>query len=180
MAPEPERLTATIRQKNGQWCVYSEDGKRSFGCYPNREKAEERLRQIEHFKRVGAESADETRAAQAVSVDPKTPWVAISQPQKTFADLPRGLPAKARRIEPQGRLLVVAVGASLAEDRTAASSIRKAADFPEAQAKAAKLADSTGAVVLILGQALGKVGRDEARPVLVRVEPEKKPQAKAS
>jgi len=40
-----------IRKKDGEYCVYSEKG-RSFGCYPSRKKAEERLRQIEMFKHM--------------------------------------------------------------------------------------------------------------------------------
>lgn len=39
-----------IRQENGEYCVYSEDGSRSFGCYPSMEDAEARLRQIHVFR----------------------------------------------------------------------------------------------------------------------------------
>ncbi len=38
-----------IRVEDGQYCVYSEDGSRSFGCYDTREEAEERLAQIHAF-----------------------------------------------------------------------------------------------------------------------------------
>jgi hypothetical protein len=39
-----------IRQENGEYCVYSEDGSRSFGCYASMEDAEARLRQIHVFR----------------------------------------------------------------------------------------------------------------------------------
>ena len=38
-----------IIEQDGQYCVYSEDGDRSFGCYDSMEEAEERLAQIESF-----------------------------------------------------------------------------------------------------------------------------------
>lgn len=39
-----------IRQEGDEYCVYSEDGSRSFGCYPSRIQAEERLQQIHYFE----------------------------------------------------------------------------------------------------------------------------------
>lgn len=39
-----------IREESGEYCVYSEDGSRSFGCYPTMEDAERRLRQIHVFR----------------------------------------------------------------------------------------------------------------------------------
>lgn len=38
-----------IREEGGEYCVYSEDGSRSFGCYSTIGEAEERLRQIHYF-----------------------------------------------------------------------------------------------------------------------------------
>ena len=38
-----------IIEQDGQYCVYSEDRDRSFGCYDTRAEAEERLAQIESF-----------------------------------------------------------------------------------------------------------------------------------
>lgn len=40
-----------IVEEDGEFCVYSEGRGRRFGCYPNREAAEERLEQIESFTR---------------------------------------------------------------------------------------------------------------------------------
>lgn len=42
-------MTKIIREENGEYCVYSEDGTRGFGCYPSMEQAQERLRQIHYF-----------------------------------------------------------------------------------------------------------------------------------
>ena len=46
-----EYLRKEIREENGEFCVYSEGGGRSFGCYPTQVGAEERLAQIEQFSR---------------------------------------------------------------------------------------------------------------------------------
>mgnify|MGYP000205561376 CR=1 FL=1 len=42
-------MTKIIREEDGEYCVYSEDGSRGFGCYPSMEQAQERLRQIHYF-----------------------------------------------------------------------------------------------------------------------------------
>ena len=47
-----ESVEKIIRQEGGEYCVYSEDGSRSFGCYPTMEDAEARLRQIHVFRAV--------------------------------------------------------------------------------------------------------------------------------
>lgn len=44
-----ESVSKIIRQEEGEYCVYSEDGSRSFGCYPTMEQAQERLQQIHSF-----------------------------------------------------------------------------------------------------------------------------------
>lgn len=38
-----------IRREGDEYCVYSEDGTRGFGCYPSIAQAEERLREIHYF-----------------------------------------------------------------------------------------------------------------------------------
>ena len=45
-----EPVEKRIQQEDGKWIVYNEAGTRSFGSYDSKEKAEERLRQIEFFK----------------------------------------------------------------------------------------------------------------------------------
>jgi len=42
-----------IVKVGSEWCVKSEDGKRSFGCYPSEDLAKKRLHQIEGFKHMG-------------------------------------------------------------------------------------------------------------------------------
>jgi len=45
-------VSKVIRQESGQYCVYSEDGDRAFGCYDTMEDAEARLRQIHTFRAI--------------------------------------------------------------------------------------------------------------------------------
>ena len=44
------RTLAKIVSNGDKFCVESEDGSRKFGCYPSRQAAEKRLKQIEFFK----------------------------------------------------------------------------------------------------------------------------------
>jgi hypothetical protein len=44
-----DEVLKIILEDDGQYCVYSEDGTRSFGCYDSMEEAQERLRQIDYF-----------------------------------------------------------------------------------------------------------------------------------
>ena len=41
--------TKIIKQENGEFCVYNEEGTRRFGCYPTQKLAEARLQQIHMF-----------------------------------------------------------------------------------------------------------------------------------
>jgi hypothetical protein len=50
----PNRLAARVVQREGEWCVLSEDGSHSFGCYDTEARARERLLQVEHFKEQAA------------------------------------------------------------------------------------------------------------------------------
>ena len=45
-------VSKIIREEGGEFCVYSEDGSQSFGCYPSMRDAEERLRQIHYFEQA--------------------------------------------------------------------------------------------------------------------------------
>ena len=45
-----EGVAKIIRQEGDQFCVYSEDGSRSFGCYDTMTQAQERLQQIHYFR----------------------------------------------------------------------------------------------------------------------------------
>jgi len=50
-------VTKIIREEGGEYCVYSEDGSRSFGCYSTMREAEERLRQIHYFEQADTEKS---------------------------------------------------------------------------------------------------------------------------
>ena len=50
-------VSKIIREEGGEYCVYSEDGSRSFGCYPTMREAEERLREIHYFEGGDTEKA---------------------------------------------------------------------------------------------------------------------------
>lgn len=44
-------VVAVIRKEKGEYCVRSPNNPDwNGGCYPSKEKAEERLRQVEYFK----------------------------------------------------------------------------------------------------------------------------------
>lgn len=60
-----ESAQLTVRHEGSRWCVYSSDGSRSFGCYPSRKQAEERLKQVEGFKHMDS-LADVARLELAV------------------------------------------------------------------------------------------------------------------
>jgi hypothetical protein len=51
MSEKKNELKKRIKEINGEFCVLSESTDRNFGCYPNRDAAETRLRQIERFKK---------------------------------------------------------------------------------------------------------------------------------
>ena len=143
-----------IREKDGQWCVYGEDGKKSFGCYDTEVEAKKRLAQVEMFKRIKAGA----------------PWVGVSRGWRSFLPLARGLPAKARRISPRGGFHVALVGDEKG-DRVAIERSRRARDFAHAQSLASRLSKRMGREALILGQAVAKLGADELRPVLLVLKP---------
>ena len=48
-----EKSKATIKKIDGQFCVFSQDGSRRFGCFATEEQAKKRLAQIEFFKNKG-------------------------------------------------------------------------------------------------------------------------------
>lgn len=47
----PEEIGKRIVERGGEYCVESEDGSRSFGCYSSRSAAEQRLAQVENFSK---------------------------------------------------------------------------------------------------------------------------------
>lgn len=51
-----DEVTSVIRKEKGEFCVRSPNNKDwNGGCYKSKEKAEERLRQVEYFKHKSAD-----------------------------------------------------------------------------------------------------------------------------
>lgn len=49
-------VTSVIRKEKGEYCVRSPNNPDwNGGCYPSKDKAEERLRQVEYFKHKSAD-----------------------------------------------------------------------------------------------------------------------------
>lgn len=46
----------TIKKVDDEWCAFSEDGSRNFGCFPTKGEAEDRLREVEFFKQQSSEA----------------------------------------------------------------------------------------------------------------------------
>jgi hypothetical protein len=85
-------VSKIIREEGGNYCVYSEDGSRSFGCYPTLVEAENRLQQIHYFEIEDSTDKAETysppedvqEAAQR-AVD----WIAEGHAGSGFTDVGR-------------------------------------------------------------------------------------------
>jgi hypothetical protein len=60
--------TKRIVEEDGKFCVMSEDGSRSFGCYATRDEASERLGQVEHYK-VSDRSETEKTLPEVLTVE---------------------------------------------------------------------------------------------------------------
>lgn len=59
---EGNALQANVVQKRGdEYCVIAESSGRNLGCYPTKEAADERLRQVEFFKREGNSMTQQIR-----------------------------------------------------------------------------------------------------------------------
>lgn len=72
-----ESISKIIQHNGSQYCVYSEDGQRSFGCYDTLAEAEARLQEIHVFRAEKAtrreEGEDFPPEAFAYVPDPETP-----------------------------------------------------------------------------------------------------------
>lgn len=55
MAKVVAKVQRKVVKKGNEYCVVSEDGERSFGCYPTKGEAEERLREVEFFKQQNSD-----------------------------------------------------------------------------------------------------------------------------
>lgn len=63
IAAKTEGVELMVRKSGDQWCVYSDDGSRKFGCYSTPEEADARLREIEYFKHTDAADSIAARGA---------------------------------------------------------------------------------------------------------------------
>ena len=52
---ETEQLNEVIRKKDGKYCLFSKKSKRNLGCYPTRDGALKRERQVQYFKHLKEE-----------------------------------------------------------------------------------------------------------------------------
>jgi hypothetical protein len=79
-------MTKTIREEDGKFTVYSEDGSRKFGTYRTREEAESRLRQIERFSKAEGYSVPrEVQAAAGRAVE----WIGDGKAGDGFTSVGR-------------------------------------------------------------------------------------------
>jgi len=79
-----ETVNKTIRQEDGQWCVYSADGSRSFGCYSSEAQAEARLKQIEAFKSVDKAEGVKPPASVRAAARRAVKWIEEGKAGKGF------------------------------------------------------------------------------------------------
>ena len=73
-----------IKEEEGKFCVYSEDGSRSFGCYSTRQEAEDRLNQIHSF----VDDDKEKEFAENVTTPESYDLYSWEEPTTKFLGLP--------------------------------------------------------------------------------------------
>ena len=71
-----------IKEVDGEFCVYSENGERSFGCYKTREEAEARLDQIHRY------SDDDKESEEAITGEENINLYGWQDPVNKFIGLP--------------------------------------------------------------------------------------------
>jgi hypothetical protein len=77
-----------VVNENGEWCVRSKDTGRSFGCYPTRDEAEARLRQIESFARAETDTHTPPAAVRAEARRALN-WIEDGEAGSGFTDVGR-------------------------------------------------------------------------------------------
>ena len=80
-----EPIEKMIRFENGAWVVYNEKGTRSFGKYPTKEKAEERLAQIHSFSKAAYTPPKGVREAARRALD----WISEGKAGGGFTSVGR-------------------------------------------------------------------------------------------
>lgn len=113
-----QALTALekIVDEGGKFCVKSEDGSKSFGCYDTRPEAEKRLGQIEFFKRE--EAMREYPDHYTVDVEPREMFEADSLHTVNIGkgiDMTMGLNTASGAVEPAGLIFHKMIFYSLGE-----------------------------------------------------------------
>jgi len=94
-----------VVERDGEFCVMSEDGSRSFGCYPSEREANSRLAEVESFKEMNKattkreDGEDFPAAAFAYVPDPESPstwklrlWGSLDE-KETVAQVSRAVSA---------------------------------------------------------------------------------------
>jgi hypothetical protein len=94
-----------VVERDGEFCVMSEDGSRSFGCYPSEREANSRLAEVESFKEMNKattkreDGEDFPAAAFAYVPDPESPstwklrlWDSLDE-KETVAQVSRAVSA---------------------------------------------------------------------------------------
>jgi len=94
-----------VVERDGEFCVMSEDGSRSFGCYPSKQEAEARLAQVESFRDMNKavtkreDGEDFPASAFAYVPDPEMPstwklrlWDSLDE-RETVAQVSRAVAA---------------------------------------------------------------------------------------
>jgi hypothetical protein len=82
---ELDPIEKMIREENGKFTVYDSSGRRKFGTYPSKEKAEERLAQIERFSKADNTPPKAVRTAARRALD----WISEGKAGGGFTSVGR-------------------------------------------------------------------------------------------
>ena len=82
---ESDPMEKMIREEDGKFTVYDSTGKRKFGTYPSKKKAEERLAQIERFSKADNTPPKAVRDAARRALD----WIADGKAGSGFTSVGR-------------------------------------------------------------------------------------------
>lgn len=81
-----EEMNKMLRQENGKWTVYNEDGTRKFGTYATKAEAEKRLEQMHQFSKADNTPPKAVRDAARRALD----WIAEGKAGSGFTAVGRG------------------------------------------------------------------------------------------
>lgn len=80
-----EEMNKMLRQENGKWVVYNEDGTRKFGTYPTKAEAQKRLDQMHQFSKADNTPPKAVRDAARRALD----WIAEGKAGSGFTSVGR-------------------------------------------------------------------------------------------